>query len=59
MLNSQDALLGPWLPGRDMLEDELRTFVGECRAECSRSYGLAPAVWWLIRSKLSSRPFLI
>lgn len=32
MLNSQDALLGPWLPGRDMLEDELRTFVGECRA---------------------------
>jgi hypothetical protein len=30
MLNSQDALLGPWLPGRDMLEDELRTFVGEC-----------------------------
>lgn len=29
MLNSQDALLGPWLPGRDMLEDELRTFVGE------------------------------
>jgi hypothetical protein len=33
MLNSQDALLGPWLPGRDMLEDELRTFVGEyCRS---------------------------
>ena len=31
MLNSQDALLGPWLPGRDMLEDELRTFVGEQR----------------------------
>ncbi|KAF8072444.1 hypothetical protein HT031_000103 [Scenedesmus sp. PABB004] len=29
VLNSQDALLGPWLPGRDMLEDELRTFVGE------------------------------
>lgn len=29
MLNSQDALLGPWMPGRDMLEDELRTFVGE------------------------------
>jgi len=29
MLNSQDALLGPWLPGRDMLEDELRTFVGK------------------------------
>lgn len=29
MLNSQDALLGPWLPGRDMLKDELGTFVGE------------------------------
>lgn len=34
MLNSQDALLGPWLPGRDMLEDELRTFVGRCDAVC-------------------------
>jgi hypothetical protein len=37
MLISQDALLGPWLPGRDMLEDELRTFVGEelLQAPCS------------------------
>ncbi|WIA29901.1 hypothetical protein OEZ86_000001 [Tetradesmus obliquus] len=26
--NSQGALLGLWLPGRDTLEDELRTFVG-------------------------------
>lgn len=33
MLNSQDALLGPWMPGRDMLEDELRTFVGELQTQ--------------------------
>lgn len=29
MLCSQDAVLGPWLPGRELLEDELRTFSGE------------------------------
>jgi hypothetical protein len=29
MLNLQDAMLGPWLPGRHVLEDELRNFVGE------------------------------
>jgi len=28
MLCAQDALLGPWLPGRELLEDELRTFAG-------------------------------
>lgn len=30
MLCPQDALLGPWLPGRELLEDELRAFAGMC-----------------------------
>lgn len=29
MLNAGDGTLGPWMSGRDMLEDELRTFSGE------------------------------
>ena len=29
MLCPQDALLGPWLPGRELLEDELAAFAGE------------------------------
>jgi hypothetical protein len=29
MLCGQDALLGPWLPAHELLEDELRTFAGE------------------------------
>ncbi len=28
MLCGGDALLGPWLPGRELLEDELHTFAG-------------------------------
>lgn len=29
MLAGRDALLGPWLPGQETLEDELRCFAGE------------------------------
>ena len=28
LLNSQDAALGPWVPGRDPLEDALAAFAG-------------------------------
>lgn len=28
LLSAQDAMLGPWLPGKDLLEDELRTYCG-------------------------------
>ena len=28
LLNSQDAALGPWVPGRDPLEDALSAFAG-------------------------------
>ena len=28
LLNPQDAVLGPWLPGRDPLEDALAAFAG-------------------------------
>jgi hypothetical protein len=31
MMNNQDAVLGPWLPSRDVLEDELRHYSGELR----------------------------
>jgi hypothetical protein len=52
MLHSQDALLGPWLPGRDMLEDELRTFVGE-RQRC-RCYGFT--AFGLVRVRANALP---
>ena len=28
LLHPQDAVLGPWVPGRDLLEDELVAFSG-------------------------------
>jgi hypothetical protein len=38
LLNPADASLGPWMPGRDSFEDELRAFEGG-------SDGLLPCVW--------------
>ena len=40
MMNNQDAVLGPWLPSRDVLEDELRHFTGECWGRGPGSMGL-------------------
>jgi hypothetical protein len=30
VLNRQDDVLGPWIPGRDPLEDALAAFAGAC-----------------------------
>ncbi|BBN09583.1 HEAT repeat-containing protein 5 [Marchantia polymorpha subsp. ruderalis] len=38
LLDSRDASLGPWIPGRDSFEDELRAFEGGAQ-------GLLPCVW--------------
>ncbi|KAJ4781926.1 HEAT repeat-containing protein [Rhynchospora pubera] len=38
LLDKRDACLGPWIPGRDSFEDELRAFEGG-------SDGLLPCVW--------------
>ncbi|XP_059452821.1 protein SWEETIE isoform X2 [Corylus avellana] len=38
LLDRRDAWLGPWIPGRDWLEDELRAFQGG-------KDGLMPCVW--------------
>lgn len=38
LLNPADASLGPWMPGRDSFEDELRAFEGGAD-------GLLPCVW--------------
>ncbi|ESQ28765.1 hypothetical protein EUTSA_v10017993mg [Eutrema salsugineum] len=46
LLDKRDAWLGPWIPGRDCFEDELRYFQGG-------EDGLAPSVW---ESKVSSFP---
>ncbi|CAD5316514.1 unnamed protein product [Arabidopsis thaliana] len=46
LLDKRDAWLGPWIPGRDWFEDELRYFQGG-------EDGLAPSVW---ESKVSSFP---
>uniref|UniRef100_A0A1J3HBB6 HEAT repeat-containing protein 5B n=1 Tax=Noccaea caerulescens TaxID=107243 RepID=A0A1J3HBB6_NOCCA len=46
LLDKRDAWLGPWIPGRDSFEDELRYFQGG-------EDGLAPSVW---ESKVSSFP---
>lgn len=40
MLHMQDVMLGPWLPGPEVLEDELRAF-------CGRAGGPLPPVWEL------------
>ncbi|XP_020585694.1 LOW QUALITY PROTEIN: HEAT repeat-containing protein 5B [Phalaenopsis equestris] len=39
LLDKRDACLGPWIPGRDSFEDELRSFDG------SKDDGLMPCVW--------------
>ncbi|XP_065854037.1 protein SWEETIE isoform X2 [Euphorbia lathyris] len=46
LLDKRDAWLGPWIPGRDWLEDELRAFQGG-------KDGLMPCVW---ENELSSFP---
>ncbi|KAJ7971209.1 HEAT repeat 5B-like protein [Quillaja saponaria] len=46
LLDKRDALLGPWNPGRDWFEDELRAFQGG-------KDGLVPSVW---ENELSSFP---
>ncbi|KAL0801143.1 hypothetical protein Bca101_056319 [Brassica carinata] len=46
LLDKRDAWLGPWIPGRDWFEDELRYFQGG-------EDGLPPSVW---ESKVSSFP---
>ncbi|CAI0547649.1 unnamed protein product [Linum tenue] len=46
LLDKRDAWLGPWIPARDWLEDELRAFQGG-------QDGLVPCVW---ESELSSFP---
>ncbi|CAA7023533.1 unnamed protein product [Microthlaspi erraticum] len=46
LLDKRDAWLGPWIPGRDSFEDELRYFQGG-------EDGLPPSVW---ESKVSSFP---
>ncbi|PKA52839.1 hypothetical protein AXF42_Ash001820 [Apostasia shenzhenica] len=38
LLDKRDACLGPWIPGRDSFEDELRSFDGG-------KDGLVPCVW--------------
>ncbi|GMH27186.1 hypothetical protein Nepgr_029029 [Nepenthes gracilis] len=38
LLNKRDSWLGPWIPGRDWFEDELRAFQGG-------KDGLMPCVW--------------
>ncbi|KAH7658270.1 Armadillo-like helical-containing protein [Dioscorea alata] len=38
LLDKRDACLGPWIPGRDWFEDELRAFDG-CKD------GIVPCVW--------------
>ncbi|KAG6716276.1 hypothetical protein I3842_04G041200 [Carya illinoinensis] len=38
LLDKRDAWLGPWIPGRDWFEDELRAFQGS-------KDGLMPCVW--------------
>ncbi|KAL0664325.1 hypothetical protein Bca4012_101163 [Brassica carinata] len=48
LLDKRDAWLGPWIPGRDWFEDELRYFQGG-------EDGLAPSVW---ESKVSSFPLV-
>jgi hypothetical protein len=30
VLDAQDEVLGPWVPGEDPLEDALASFAGEC-----------------------------
>ncbi|KAK7827054.1 protein sweetie [Quercus suber] len=46
LLDKRDAWLGPWIPGRDWFEDELRAFQGG-------KDGLIPCVW---ENELSSFP---
>ncbi|KAE8673127.1 hypothetical protein F3Y22_tig00111810pilonHSYRG00059 [Hibiscus syriacus] len=46
LLDKRDACLGPWIPGRDWFEDELRAFQGG-------KDGLMPCVW---DNELSSFP---
>ncbi|KAF8399147.1 hypothetical protein HHK36_015012 [Tetracentron sinense] len=46
LLDKRDAWLGPWIPGRDWFEDELRAFQGG-------KDGLMPCVW---EKELSSFP---
>ncbi|CBI33667.3 unnamed protein product, partial [Vitis vinifera] len=46
LLDNRDAWLGPWTPGRDWFEDELRAFQGG-------KDGLVPCVW---ESEVSSFP---
>ncbi|KAK4279829.1 hypothetical protein QN277_011541 [Acacia crassicarpa] len=46
LLDKRDAWLGPWIPGRDWFEDELRAFQGG-------KDGLMPCVW---ENELSSFP---
>ncbi|KAK1263806.1 hypothetical protein QJS04_geneDACA011908 [Acorus gramineus] len=46
LLDKRDACLGPWVPGRDWFEDELRAFQGG-------SDGLLPCIW---ESQISSFP---
>ncbi|XP_062106312.1 protein SWEETIE isoform X2 [Humulus lupulus] len=46
LLDKRDAWLGPWVPGRDWFEDELRAFQGG-------KDGLMPCVW---ENELSSFP---
>ncbi|KAJ6840795.1 HEAT repeat-containing protein 5B [Iris pallida] len=46
LLDRRDACLGPWIPGRDWFEDELRAFDGG-------KDGLVPCVW---EEELSSFP---
>lgn len=38
LLDKRDAWLGPWIPGRDWFEDELRAFQGG-------KNGLMPCIW--------------
>ncbi|XP_065620347.1 protein SWEETIE-like isoform X2 [Quercus suber] len=49
LLDKRDAWLGPWIPGRDWFEDELRAFQGG-------KDGLIPCVW---ENELSSFPQVI
>ncbi|XP_048328605.2 protein SWEETIE isoform X2 [Ziziphus jujuba] len=46
LLDKRDAWLGPWIPGRDWFEDELRAFQGG-------KDGLVPSLW---ESEVSSFP---
>lgn len=34
LLNKQDAVLGPWIPGEDPLEDALQAFAGAPGGPC-------------------------